>query len=53
MQHKENNVFLEIGDDDVKLKEEDSEGVPHITHVNNILQSFFSNAELYNNNYRI
>ena len=27
--------------------------MPHITHVNNILHSIFSNAELYNNNHQI
>ena len=30
---------------------EEVEGVPHISHVNNILQSIFSNAELYINNH--
>ena len=45
-EHKENAVFTETGDDDVEFIEED-EGVPHITHVNNILHSIFSNAELY------
>ena len=32
---------------------EEDEGVPHITHVNNILHSIFSNAELYINNHQI
>ena len=32
---------------------EEDEGVPHITHVNNILHSLFSNAELYINNQQI
>ena len=45
-EHKEYTVFTETGDDDVELIEED-EGVPHITHVNNVLHSIFSNAELY------
>ena len=27
--------------------------MPHITHVNNILHSIFSNAELYINNHQI
>ena len=49
---KENTVFTQTGDDDVECIEED-EGVPHITHVNNILHSFFSNAELYINNHQI
>ena len=48
-EHKEDTVFTERGDDDVEFIEED-EGVPHITHVNNILHSIFSNAELYINN---
>ena len=47
-EHKEDTVFTETGDDDVEFIEED-EGVPHITHVNNILHSIFSNAELYIN----
>ena len=38
--HKENTVFTETGDDDVEFIEEDA-GVPHITHVNNILVPFF------------
>ena len=48
-ERKEDTVFFETGDDDVEFLEED-EGVPQITHVNNILHSIFSNAELYNNN---
>ena len=40
MEHKEGTVFTETGDDDVEFIEED-EGVPHITQVNNILQSVF------------
>ena len=51
-EHKEDAVFTEIGDHDVEFIEED-EGVPHITHVNNILHSIFSNAELYINNHQI
>ena len=39
-EHKEDTVFTETGDDDVEFIEED-EGVPHITHVNNILLSIF------------
>ena len=50
-EHKEDTVFTETGDDDVEFMEED-EGVPHITHVNNILHSIFSNAELYINNHQ-
>ena len=49
--HKEDTVFTETGDDDVEFIEE-GEVVPHITHVNNILPSIFSNAELYNNNHQ-
>ena len=51
-EHKEDAVFTETGDDDVEFIEED-EGVPHITHVNIILHSIFSNAELYINNHQI
>ena len=51
-EHKEDTVFTETGDGDLEFIEED-EGVPHITHVNNILHSFFSNAELYINNHQI
>ena len=51
-EHKEDAVFSETGDDDVEFIEED-EGVPHITHVNNILHSIFSKAELYINNHQI
>ena len=50
--HKEDTVFTETGDDDVEFIEED-EGVPHITHVNNILHSIFSNADLYIINHQI
>ena len=39
-EHKEDTVFDETVDDDVDFIEED-EGVPHITHVNNILHSIF------------
>ena len=45
-EHKEDAVFTETGEDDVEFIEEDK-GVPLITHVNNILHSIFSNAELY------
>ena len=51
-EHKDDAVFTETGDDDVECIEED-EGVPHITHVNNILLPIFSNAELYINNHQI
>ena len=51
-EHKEDTVFIETGDDDVEFTEED-EGVPHITLVNNILHSIFSNAEMYINNQQI
>ena len=51
-EHKEDTVFTETDDDDVEFIEED-EGVPHITYVNDILHSIFSNAELYINNQQI
>ena len=51
-EHKEDTVFTESGDDAAEYLEED-EGVPHITHVNNILHSIFANAELYINNHQI
>ena len=51
-EHKEDTVFTETSDDDVEFIEE-GEGVPHITHVNNILHSVFSNAELYINKHQI
>ena len=51
-EHKEDTVFIETGNDDVEFREED-EGGPQITHVNNILHSIFSNAELYINNHQI
>ena len=51
-EHKEDSVFTETGNDDVEIIEE-GEGVPHITHVNNILPSIFSIAELYFSNYQI
>ena len=51
-EHKEDTVSTETGDDDVEFIEQD-EGVSQITHVNNILQSIFSNAELYINNHQI
>ena len=49
---KEDTAFTETDDDDVEFLEE-GEGVPHITHVNNILHSTFSNAELYTKNHQI
>ena len=51
-EHKEDAVSTETGDNDVEFIEQD-EGVPHITHVNNILHSICSNAELYINNHQI
>ena len=51
-EHKKDTVSTETGDNDVEFIEED-EGVPHITHVNNILHSIFSNAELYNKKLQI
>ena len=51
-EHKEDAVFTETGDDDLEFMKEDK-GVPHITHVNNIVHSIFSNAELYINNQQI
>ena len=51
-EHKEDTVFSETGDDDVEFIEE-VEGVPHKIHVNIILHSIFSNAELYINNHQI
>ena len=51
-EHEEDTVFTETGDDDVEFLEE-HEGVRHFTHVNIILHSSFSNAELYINNHQI
>ena len=51
-EHKEDTVFTETREDDVEFIEEDK-GVPHITHVNNVLHSIFSNAELNINNHQI
>ena len=51
-EHKEGAFFTETGEEDVEFIEED-EGVPHITHVNKILHSILSNAELYINNHQI
>ena len=51
-EHKEDTVFTETGDDDVEFIEE-GEGMPDITHVENILHSIFSNAELYTKNHHI
>ena len=50
--HKENTIFTETGDEEFEFIEE-GEGVPHITHVTNILHSNFSNAEMYINNQQI
>ena len=50
--HEKDTVFTDTSDDDVGLIEE-GEGVLHITHVNNILFSSFSNAELYISNHQI
>ena len=44
-EHKQDAVLTEAGDDDVKFIEEGEE-VPHITHLNNNLLFFFSNAEM-------
>ena len=52
LEHKEDTVFTETGDDDVELIEED-EGMSQITHVNNILYPVFSNADLYINKHQI
>ena len=51
-EHKEDTVFTETDDDDVECIEEE-EGVPHITHMNNILHFIFPNAELYIDNHQI
>ena len=39
-EHKEDTVFTETCDDDVEFIEEDKT-VPHSTHVNNIVHSFY------------
>ena len=49
---KKHTVFTETGDDDVVILEA-GEGLPHITHLNNILHSIFSNVQLYINNHQI
>ena len=51
-EHKEDTVFTETGNDDIQSIEE-GEGVPHFTHVNNILCSMFYNVQLYLNNHQI
>ena len=51
--HEEENVSTETGDDDVKFIEKEGEGVAHLTHVNNTLHSFLSNAEKQINNHQI
>ena len=38
--HRQDTVYTERGNDDVEFLEE-GEGVPHNTHVNNILHSIF------------
>ena len=43
-------MFAETLDGDVKFKQEDGKGVPHITDVNKTLHYIISNAELYNDN---
>ena len=48
---KQRTVYNETGDDDVEIIE-DVNGVPYITHANNILHSIFSNAELYINKHQ-
>ena len=45
-EHKENTAFTETGNNDAEFLEE-GEGVHHFTHMNNILHSIFSNAELH------
>ena len=49
---KKDTVFTETGDDDVEFIEE-VQGVPYVTLVNKILNSIFSNEELYINNHQI
>ena len=49
--NKENTVFTETGNDWLDFTEE-GEGVRHVTHVNKIPHSVFSNAELYINNHQ-
>ena len=51
-EHKENTVLTETGDDGFDFRAEDEE-VPHITHVNNILHSIYSNADLYLSNHQV
>ena len=51
-EHKEDTVLTETGNDNVEFIEED-EGEPHITQVNNIPHSIFSNAEKYINDHQI
>ena len=51
-EHKGDAVLFKTCDDNVEFIEEDG-GVPRTTHVNNILHSIFSNAELYINNHQI
>ena len=49
---QEDTIVTETGDDDIECIEK-GEGIPHITHVNKILHSIYSNAELYINNHQI
>ena len=51
-ENKEDVVFTETGEDDHEYIEEDK-GVPYIAHVNNILHSIVSIADLYINNHQI
>ena len=51
-EQKEDTVFTETGEGDVEFLA-GNKGVPHNTHVNNILPSIFSNAETYSNNHQI
>ena len=51
-EHNEHTVLTETGDDDVDFIDE-GEGLPHISHVNNIPHSLFSMAELYITNHQI
>ena len=51
-EHKEDTVFTETGDNDVEFIEE-GKRLPHITHVNIILHSIFSKAELYLNDHQM
>ena len=52
-EHTEASDSTEASKDDVELMEEEGEGVPDGTHVNNILYTIFSDADLYINNHHI